>query len=100
MQCMLAWQLILALLTATPYLWSCDSHAISKPLNCYQRIATCTLLVGYKPPQLILDRLLVVLFVAMSSELPCYTIINNPTETEAPNEQQLKHDLGKADKTI
>jgi len=31
----------------------------------------------------------------MSSEQVCYTIINNPTETETPNEQQLKHDIGK-----
>ena len=30
----------------------------------------------------------------MSSEQICYTIINNPTETETPNEQQLKHDIG------
>ncbi len=30
----------------------------------------------------------------MSSEQICYTIINNPTETEAPNEQQLKQDIG------
>ena len=30
----------------------------------------------------------------MSSELPCYTIINNSSESEPPNEQQLKHDIG------
>ncbi len=30
----------------------------------------------------------------MASELSCYTIINNPYETETPNEQQIKHDLG------
>lgn len=30
----------------------------------------------------------------MSGEQPCYTLINNPLETEVPNEQQLKHDLG------
>ena len=28
------------------------------------------------------------------AEQPCYTLINNPNETEVPNEQQLKHDLG------
>ena len=27
-------------------------------------------------------------------EAACYTLINNPSETETPNEQQLKHDLG------
>lgn len=27
------------------------------------------------------------------SEQPCYTLINNPNETESPNEQQLKQDL-------
>ena len=31
------------------------------------------------------------------AELPCYTLINNPSETEIPNEQQLRNDLGKAD---
>ena len=31
----------------------------------------------------------------MSSEQVCYTIINNPIETETSNEQQLKHDIGK-----
>ena len=30
----------------------------------------------------------------MASEQPCYTLINNPTEIEIPNEQQLRHDLG------
>ena len=30
----------------------------------------------------------------MAVEQPCYTLINNPTETEIPNEQQLRHDLG------
>ena len=29
------------------------------------------------------------------AELPCYTLINNPSETEIPNEQQLRSDLGK-----
>ena len=28
------------------------------------------------------------------AELPCYTLINNPSETEMPNEQQLRNDLG------
>ena len=31
----------------------------------------------------------------MSSELPCYTLINGSLESDSvPNEQQLKHDLG------
>lgn len=33
----------------------------------------------------------------MSSELPCYTLINGSADSDAvPNEQQLKHDFGKA----
>ena len=28
------------------------------------------------------------------AEQPCYTLINNPSETEIPNEQQLRNDLG------
>ena len=32
----------------------------------------------------------------MSSELPCYTLINGSVDSDAvPNEQQLKHDFGK-----
>lgn len=30
----------------------------------------------------------------MASEQPCYTIINGIQDSETPNEQQLKHDLG------
>ena len=33
----------------------------------------------------------------MSSELPCYTIINNSSLSEPPNEQQLKHDIEHGD---
>ena len=29
------------------------------------------------------------------AEQPCYTLINNPAETEIPNEQQLRNDLGR-----
>ncbi len=32
-----------------------------------------------------------------SSELACYTLIHNPSDTETPNEQQLKHDLEHGD---
>ena len=32
------------------------------------------------------------------SEQPCYTLINNPSETEIPNEQQLRNDLGKRER--
>jgi len=28
------------------------------------------------------------------SEQPCYTLINLPTDSEPPNEMQLKQDLG------
>jgi len=28
-------------------------------------------------------------------EQPCYTLINLPTDSESPNEMQLKQDLGK-----
>ena len=31
------------------------------------------------------------------AELPCYTIINVPSDFEAPNEIQLKNDLEKGD---
>ncbi|XP_064397244.1 coatomer subunit beta-like isoform X2 [Halichondria panicea] len=34
------------------------------------------------------------------SELACYTLIHNPAETEAPNEQQLKHDLEHGDARV
>ena len=32
-----------------------------------------------------------------SAELPCYTIINVPSDFETPNEIQLKNDLEKGD---
>jgi len=36
----------------------------------------------------------------MSSELPCYTIINVPSDFETPNEMQIKMDLEKGDTKI
>ena len=33
------------------------------------------------------------------AEQPCYTLINNPSETEIPNEQQLRSDLGEYERT-
>ena len=34
----------------------------------------------------------------MSSELPCYTLINGSIDSDSvPNEQQLKHDLGRSE---
>lgn len=34
------------------------------------------------------------------SEQPCYTLINNPSETEIPNEQQLRSDLEHGDNRV
>ena len=33
--------------------------------------------------------------MATSAEQPCYTLINIPTDSDMPNEMQLRQDLGK-----